>query len=454
MNTPRTPTPRVMPRLALRTAGATAMSLLVPLLGLPATHAGATTTHTTQPYSGQTIVVDYPTPPPGPALLKEFTQKTGIKVQWNDIQFDALVTKATTALTAHVFFADITHFGLPLMGQYTGSHWFIPINRYLNLASIERLVPLAKGFVHGGQLVAVPLDSSVGATTINVADFNRAGIHTVPRTFSQWVADLERLQKTGVSPHPLALPLAPAEALSIQWYIFTRAFGGQVFGPNYQPLFASPSSAGYKALAWIVNAYKSGLIPPADIDYTDTQTQQDQMAQNRTASDFVDYTDNVDEIYNNPKLSKVVRQVEYIPTPGLHGPVPNIEFPDSLLIPATARHPGAAAAFINFLEQPKVNAQLNGLDGPNYAIPGFTGPPSGPAALQLMYKAGKLPTGPILAQLSANTQPAVPQGAPKWYTQFSASAYDNINAAAAGNETVAQAVSAIVKTINKLRATA
>ena len=91
------------------------------------------------------------------------------------------------------------------------------------------------------------------------------------------------------------------------------------------------------------------------------------------------------------------------------------------------------------------------MDGPSYAIPGFTGPPVNAAALQMMYKAGKLASGPMLGKLAGTTQPAVPQGAPIWYTQFSASAYDNINAAAAGNETVAQAVAAIVKTVNSLR---
>ena len=46
----------------------------------------------------------------------------------------------------------------------------------------------------------------------------------------------------------------------------TAAFGGNVLSATYKPLFTSPSSAGYKAMTWMVNAYKSGLVPKANLN--------------------------------------------------------------------------------------------------------------------------------------------------------------------------------------------
>ena len=51
----------------------------------------------------------------------------------------------------------------------------------------------------------------------------------------------------------------------------TAAFGGNVLSANYKPLFTSPSSPGYKAMTWMVNAYKSGLVPKANLNSRTTR---------------------------------------------------------------------------------------------------------------------------------------------------------------------------------------
>ncbi len=118
-------------------------------------------------------------------------------------------------------------------------------------------------------------------------------------------------------PNPLDIPFAAAEGLSTYWYQTTAAFGGQVLDANYNPLFTSPSSAGYKAMQWMVNAYKSGLVPKANIGVSDYQGFTSEMAQGRVASVFSDYAGTVGSVYDVPSTSKVVGQVQYIPTPGV-----------------------------------------------------------------------------------------------------------------------------------------
>ena len=79
------------------------------------------------------------------------------------------------------------------------------------------------------------------------------------------------MARKGVAANPLDIPFAAAEGLSTYWYELTGAFGGQVLTASYKPEFTSPSSPGYKALAWMVNAYKTGLVPKANLNCRTTR---------------------------------------------------------------------------------------------------------------------------------------------------------------------------------------
>jgi multiple sugar transport system substrate-binding protein len=411
----------------------------------------ATSTDPSKPYAGQTIVVDYFSAPPGKALLDAFTAQTGIKVQWNQFQFDNLQTKIQTAMSAKVYFADVTDLGLLRLGLFTRANWYTPLEKYIAPSSLDSEVPLAKGWVVNGHLVGVPVDGQVAATTINMAMLKKAGITTAPATFSDFEADLKTVQQKGVSAHPLDIPFAASEGLSTQWWSYTMAMGGQILDDDNAPAFSDPSSAGYKAFDWMVQAYKSGLVPPQNINYTDVQSQQAEMARGVTVANLADYTDNVDTLYNNAKLSSVVGQVQYAPTPGVDGPAPNEEFPDGMVVPSTAKHAGAAAEFIKYLVSAKPNAQINGLDGDDYAIPGWAGPAVNVQSMSLLKNAGKLPGADALQQQLASAKPAFPQGAPAWYPQFADAAYQALRDAAQGHTSVASAISSLAKTVDGLR---
>ena len=85
---------------------------------------------------------------------------------------------------------------------------------------------------------------------------------------------------------------------------------------SFKPLFTSPSSAGYKAMEWLVSAYQSGLVPKGNLDLEDYQGFMDDQAHNLTASVFSDYSGDVGTVYDVPSSSTVVGDVSYIPTPG------------------------------------------------------------------------------------------------------------------------------------------
>src|ERR1700761_133286 len=398
-----------------------------------------------------TVAVAYPAPPA--ALLDQFTKQTGIKVNWVNIGWDDLQTKIAAAMTANTYFADVADVDWSKVGEYQKTGWFEPLDKYFNVASLGTDMPQLNTFISNNELMGVPFDSSFLVTTVNTKDFAKAGITTMPTTLAGFTAALQKVGKANGIASPLDIQFATAEGLSTCWYQMTAAFGGQVLTAQDAPAFTSPSSPGYQAMAWMVNAYKSGLVPKGNVNTTDYQGFTTEEAKNRTAAALCDYSGSVASIYNVPSSSSVVNETEYIPTPGATGVGLNVANPDGIGIPKTAKNVAGAVKFINWFTNTENQAIWAGLDGPKDVVSTFP-MPARLSSFNLMVKAGNIEQAAQLeAILKAHAQAPFPNGAPPWYVQFSAAVQTNIHEAAAGQETVAQAVSAIAAQVSQLSST-
>jgi multiple sugar transport system substrate-binding protein len=396
-----------------------------------------------------TVAVAYPAPPK--ALLDQFKKQTGIKVTWVNIGWDDLQTKIAAAMSANTYFADAADVDWSKVGEYQKTGWFYPLNKYFNAASLGAELPQLNTFISNKELIGMPFDSSFLVTTVNTKDFAKAGITTMPTTLAGFTAALQKVSKANGMASPLDIQFATAEGLSTCWYQMTAAFGGQVLTAQDTPAFTSPSSPGYQAMAWMINAYKSGLVPKANINTTDYEGFTTEMAKNRTAAALCDYSGSVASIYNVPSSSSVVNQAEYIPTPGTTGVGLNVANPDGIGIPKTAKNVAGAVKFIKWFTDTENQALWAGLQGPKDVVNTFP-LPARLSSFNLMIKAGNIEQASQLAAiLKAHAQAPFPNGAPPWYVQFSAAVQTNIHEAAAGQETIQQAVSAIAAQVNQLK---
>ena len=396
--------------------------------------------------SSITVAVAYPAPPK--ALLAQFTAQTGIKVTWVNIGWDDLQTKIAAAAAANTYFADAADVDWSKVGEYQKTGWFYPLNSYFNVASLKSDMPQLNTFVSNNELMGMPFDSSFLVTTVNTKDFAKAGITTMPTTLAGFTAALKKVGAANGMASPLDIHFAAAEGLSTCWYQITAAFGGQVLTAQDTPAFTSPSSPGYQAMAWMVNAYKSGLVPKANINESDYQGFTTEMARNRVAAEMCDYSGSVASIYNVPSTSSVVNDTEYIPTPGVTGLGQNVANPDGIGIPKTAKNVAGAVKFITWFTNTENQATWAGLKGANNVVSTFPLP----ARLSSFNLMGNIAqAGQLSTILQAHAQAPFPNGAPPWYVQFSASVQTNIHEAAAGQETVQQAVNAIAAQVNQLK---
>jgi multiple sugar transport system substrate-binding protein len=398
---------------------------------------------------GATITVALASDPPPAAALAAFTKQTGIKVKWVNIDWDSLQTKISAAAAAKTYFADATDVDWSRVGQLGKLGWFYPMENYVDTKSMKSDMPQLASFTSGGHVVGIPYDASYMVTTVNTDMFTKAGITTMPTTIDEYTRDLQQIKSKGVVAHPLNIPFAAAEGLSTYWYETTNAYGGTILDANGKPQFKDPSSAGYKAAQWMVNAMKTGLIPPGNINVTDSQGQQTLMAKGQVASTFSDYSGVVGVLYNAPSQSSVVNKVKYLATPGANGPAANLSNPDGVGIPKQAKYPKAAAEFIKWFTSAAQQEEFAGLNGAAKAWSAYT-LPSHLSSVQKMATAGNLAGGDTLAALLKTSKPVFAQGAPTWYPKFSNAVYTNLHAAATGSMSVDAAIKAIASTADSL----
>lgn len=398
---------------------------------------------------GVTITVALASDSPPKAALQEFTAQTGIKVKWVNIDWDSLQTKISAAATAKTYFADATDVDWSRVGQLSRLGWFYPMDSYLDTKSMAADVPQLASFTTDGHVVGIPYDASFMVTTINKEMFQKAGADPAPQTMEDYTAALRQIKAKGVVKYPLNIPFAAAEGLSTYWYETTGAFGGTVLDQAGKPQFTDPGSPGYKAAQWMVDAIKTGLVPPGNINVSDSQGQQTLMAKGQVASTFSDYSGTVGTLYNVPDSSSVVGKVVYIKTPGVTGPTANLSNPDGVGIPKQAKYPDAAAKFIKWFTDTKQQADFSGINGPEKAFAGYP-IPSHLSAVQQMTAKGGLVGGDVLGPMLQGSKPVFEGGAPSWYPKFSNAVYTNLHAAATGSMSVDAAIKAIGNTANDL----
>src|ERR1700683_1148824 len=139
-----------------RRAAALVLSAGLVTLGAACGASGSSSTTSSSPNS-ITVAVAYPAPPK--ALLAQFTKQTGIKVTWVNIGWDDLQTKIAAAATANTYFADAADVDWSQVGEYQRTGWFLPLNKYFDVASLKSDMPQIDTFTSNNDLMGMPFDS-------------------------------------------------------------------------------------------------------------------------------------------------------------------------------------------------------------------------------------------------------------------------------------------------------
>ena len=382
------------------------------------------------------VLVPYKVPQ---EMLDRFTDETGIEVQYNTGFWDGIASKLVVANQAGTYIADVTEFDWSFTGQFGGNGWYEPLQDVLDQSLLDDLGNTKASFTTGDNLYAACYSNDFRISMYNSALLGQAGLKTMPDTFAELDKALDRLKAEGVADSPMTLPMAATEGSVTPWFLFTLAMGGQLFDDEYNPQFADPGSAGYKALQWEVDAINNGWVSPGSVTLDDGPSLE-RFTSGAAAINPAAAPGNLPEA-NDPKVSAIAGDAEAALVPGVDGPGASFGLQEGYGIPVTAEHKDAAKVLIEWMLEPKHQIEL-------YEGAGFL--PCGKTALDQLAASGRLEGGDVIAQEFDQLQPLFPNGAPKWYSQFSSEAQGLLNAAFKGDMSVADALNQLADRATEL----
>jgi multiple sugar transport system substrate-binding protein len=386
----------------------------------------------TSPLTGETITVLLP---PWATLPKDmtdrFTKQTGVQLNLQTLGWDEIRTKIITASIAGSSPADVTEIDWSWVGQFGAAGWYANLAKSVDAATTADM-PATSIFTYDKNLIGVPYNNDFRLLIFNRDHLKKAGVEQPPKTLAELLADATTIKAKGIVKYPIALPLSATEGTATAWYLLTKAFGGDLFDANLNPLFVSPDSPGYKALAWEINALKAGLIDPASTGLKDVEVQE-LFKGGQASFDVAGWAGNL-AVYTDPSKSKVAASVEGALMPTVSGKTRTFGLPEAVGIPAASTHKKAAETFIRWFVAPE-----NQLE--SYTALGNL--PTRTSVLKTLDAQGKLASGKVLLAQAAVVEPLFKQGTPAWYPEFSSAVSTAINQAAKGQLTVDAAIKQI-----------
>jgi multiple sugar transport system substrate-binding protein len=414
-------------RLLLTTIALTSLALAAPALAQD------------KPYAGQSITVLMPSPQ-APNIAADFEAETGIKVDLQTLSWDDIRPKLVAALIAGTAPADVTEFDWSWTGQFAAADWYLPLNAAIDADTVKDIAGTSI-FTINGNLLGVPYTNDFRVMLINRKHFTDAGITETPSTLEGLLAAAKAIKEKGIVEYPVGLPLSPTEGASTTWYLLTKAFGGELFDAEFNPLFTTPDSAGYKALAYELQLLSEGLVDPASTGLRDAQINDEYFAKGLVSIMISGEPGRLGQM-NDPAQSQVAGNVEAILVATESGQTRSFGLLEALAVPKASQNQEAAIEFVKWFTSKQFQVENYG----NGVLPTRT------SALSDLNEAGQLQSGDVLVEESKYVEALFPQGTPTWYPEFSTAVNTAINSAAKGQMTVDEAVASIAAAVEQAKA--
>lgn len=421
--------------LAVRMAGIMSISMIACSSGNTEKEAS-----TDKPYAGEEITVLLP-----PwyeegitAAIPDFEEKTGITVNLEIMEWDALKDRIVTSCSSGKAPADVTEFSWDWVSTFGASGWYEPLNDYMDESFWEDCIT-KESYNYDGNYLAVPIYNDFRMTYVNKDDFKKAGIDEVPADADKILEAAKKIKESGAEEYPISLPLSATAGTTTPWFMLTKSMGGELFDENYKPLFTDKESAGYKAMKWIMDAYEAELVDPAAVDYQGTDIV-DHYKNGDGSIDIAGWSGNVTEYFNKEK-SSIANSVEVIKVPGANGETRTYSLLEGVGIPSSSEHKEAAAEFIKY---------INTEDFLKTFFTDYGIFPSSQKVIDSLIESGDLPGGEIVSEVLGTIEPLFPQGAPEWYGTWEGETATIMNQMAKGELTLDQGLQAIADSAEKL----
>ncbi|MBD3309397.1 extracellular solute-binding protein [candidate division KSB3 bacterium] len=322
-------------------------------------------TYTQKPWDGTTIRVAMVAEPRSDALAEladEFTELTGINVEFNILAYPTLQEKQMVALTQGTGAYDIVHVDCVWVGQYAGEGWTVPLEKFIehtdpDTLALDDFIPavLEEQGMWEGKIYGPPFIQAVFGLHYRTDIFDKYNM-TVPQTWEQLRETAEALNLKEPDVHGITFMGRRGVQLQCTYDNILWSYGGEWYDEDYNPTINSP-----EAVAAL--EYFKTLIPfaPEGVLTYDWDENANAFAQGRAAMTI--QWQNAAPRFYDPEQSKIVGNFEFTLIPGKEQPDGSIKRTPtfggwSLQIPKDAPNKEAAWEFLVWASSRELDPRL------------------------------------------------------------------------------------------------
>lgn len=258
-----------------------------------------------------------------------------------DSQRQQMVQNAQTKSDAY----SVLSLDVVWTAEFAGNQWVLPLPKN-KIDTSGFLAPALKTATYFGKQYAMPWKTDGALLYYRKDLLKKAGITDPPKTWSEMQSDCSKVLKQpgtkGMSCY--GGQFDKYEGLTCNFSEAVNSAGGEVINAQGEPDVDTPQAK--QGLDFLVNGFKSGMIPKAGITY---QEEPSRRAFQTNKLLFLRNWPYADALMNKEAASKVKGKFAVAPIPGLNGPGVSTLGGHNLAVSAFAKNKASALDFVKFL---------------------------------------------------------------------------------------------------------
>lgn len=375
------------------------------------------------------MIPDWGVPPQ--AMLDEFQNESGIKVNIETVSWDDIRNKIAIAANGKKAAADVFEVDWSWVGEFNSANWLEPLT--LSQEDIKD-IPSLSTFILNEKILAVPYANDFRIAYYNTELYKSADLKE-PQTWNDVAKNMETLRQKNILKYPYTFPLNANEGTTTSFIWMTFLRDGKVFNDDN----TLNKENALKTLNFIDEMVKKELINPANLTMSAIDTYRELLS--KDAAFMVGPTSFIARA-TDPNQSKVIGEIEVIVPPGENGKATQtMALTEAVGVSSLSENKEAAKKFVEWYTSKKTQkAFFKELS----AIPTRT------SVLNEVIDAGEINNSGAMKEVSLLVKSPFPNGVPAYYAEMSNIIYNAINKMASGNITPEVAVEEIDSKIKGL----
>jgi multiple sugar transport system substrate-binding protein len=340
------------------------------------------------------------------AQTSQFEADTGIQVEFIQMSWDEVANKVLTDLAAGGGTYDVIEFDNGWVAKFAAADWVEPLGAYADQAYLDSLVPGLLGtFTKDGEVLGIPWNNDTRFFFYNQDMLDQAGIQAPPKTWSEVLADSQKLKDAGVVEYPVTEYWNQEWALANSFAFYLYSFGTDYFSADGTVTINKPAAV--EALTFMVDMLRTQqIVDPSAV--TLSQEAAADLLYSGNAAFFFQGPPVTQNYADDASRSSVVGQVkaaEWLPGKSETAQA-TLTLPEAFAIPKASQNKDAAWQYIHYMISPERDRERAEKLG---SLPLFSALFSDPQLLQKY---------PYWEQFGAQSAKARPLPQVEWYDEL------------------------------------